>query len=232
MKPKPDMSERYLESSDVIDWKSSAIREAVLSLVSPVSTDVEAARKLFEFVRDEIPHSKDVGPEVVTCNASDVLKYGTGICYAKSHLLAAMLRARGIPAGFGYQLLRHGPPYSGMVVHGFNGVFLASQRCWIRVDCRGNTGCINAQFNLDHEQLAFPPDAKRGEFTDERIFVAPLPAVIHCLTKSKSVTSMWPNLPNYIPPPPRDSHRDGCRGHLAERELKATEWDRTDDAPR
>jgi len=36
----------------------------------------------------------------VTCKASDVLIYGTGYCYAKSHLLAALLRANAIPAGF------------------------------------------------------------------------------------------------------------------------------------
>lgn len=199
MKPETARIDGFLECTDVIDWTSPAIRDAVSSLVSPGSTDVEIARTLFEFVRDQIPHSKDAGLEAVTCKASDVMQYGSGICYAKSHLLAAMLRAKGIPAGFGYQLLCHDPPYSGMVVHGFNGVFLASQSRWIRVDCRGNTGCIDAQFNLDHEQLAFPPDAKRGEFTDQRIFVSPLPAVIRCLTEHKSVTSMWPHLPKEIP---------------------------------
>ena len=199
MKPETDRIEQFLECSDVIDWTSPVIRESVMSIVLPDSTDVGAACKLFEFVRDQIPHSKDAGLETVTCKASEVLKYGTGICYAKSHLLAAMLRAVGIPAGFGYQLLCHDPPYSGMVVHAFNGVFLVSRRRWIRVDCRGNTGCINAQFDLDREQLAFPPDAARGEYTDERIFANPLPAVIRCLTDYMSVTSMWPNLPKEIP---------------------------------
>jgi len=42
--------------------------------------------------------------DVVTCSASEVLREGTGICFAKSHLLAALLRAVGIPAGLCYQV--------------------------------------------------------------------------------------------------------------------------------
>jgi transglutaminase-like putative cysteine protease len=200
MKPETDSLEQFLESTEVIDWKSSEIREAVQSIVSPGLSDVVAARKLFEWVRDRISHSMDAGLEIVTCKASDVLKHGTGICYAKSHLLGAMLRATGIPAGFGYQVLRQDPPHDGLVVHGFNGVYLASQRRWLRVDCRGNTGGINAQFSLERDQLAFLPNADRSEFTDERIFVAPIPAVVQCLREHTSVTAMWPHLPGALPP--------------------------------
>ncbi|WP_338430147.1 transglutaminase domain-containing protein [Synechococcus elongatus] len=34
-----------------------------------------------------------------------MLEYRTGYCYAKSHLLVALLRACSIPAGFCYQRL-------------------------------------------------------------------------------------------------------------------------------
>jgi len=199
MKPETESIERFLECTDVIDWKSPEILEAVASIVPAASSDAHNARTLFEWVRDRIPHSKDAGLEAVTCRASDVLKHCTGICYAKSHLLAALLRAAGIPAGFCYQLLRHDPPFEGMVVHGFNGVYLASQSRWIRVDCRGNTGDINAQFSLEDGQLAFTPGAERGEFTDERIFCSPLPAVVQCLTESTNVSAMWPRLPSELP---------------------------------
>jgi transglutaminase-like putative cysteine protease len=199
MKPESNALEPYLASTDVIDWRSPAISDAVRSIVPPGSGDVEAARRLFEWARDRIPHSNDARLEIVTCKSSDVLRHGTGICYAKSHLLAAMLRASGIPAGFSYQILRDDLPDGGMVLHGFNGLFLKSLNRWIRVDSRGNTGKINAQFSLEEEQLAFWPDPHRGELTDDRIFASPLPAVIQCLTESKSVSAMWPNLPNALP---------------------------------
>jgi transglutaminase-like putative cysteine protease len=41
----------------------------------------------------------------VTCSASEALAAGTGYCFAKSHLLAAVLRANGIPAALCYQRL-------------------------------------------------------------------------------------------------------------------------------
>ncbi len=45
-------------------------------------------------VRDNIHHSRDYKDEITTYKASDVLKYKTGWCYAKSHLWAALLRAK------------------------------------------------------------------------------------------------------------------------------------------
>jgi transglutaminase-like putative cysteine protease len=60
----------------------------------------------------------------VTCKASDVLIHGTGYCYAKSHLLVALLRANGIPAGLCYQRLtieNDGPSYC---LRGLNAVYL------------------------------------------------------------------------------------------------------------
>ena len=66
--------------------------------------ETERARALFEWVRDHIPHTHDVGGEEVTCSSIEVFEAGTGICYAKSHLLAAMMRYVGIPCGFCYQV--------------------------------------------------------------------------------------------------------------------------------
>ncbi|MEZ0154964.1 MAG: transglutaminase family protein [Candidatus Reddybacter sp.] len=49
-------------------------------------------------MRDQISHSLDSQQNPVTYRASSVLEYGTGYCYAKSHLLVALLRANSIPA--------------------------------------------------------------------------------------------------------------------------------------
>jgi transglutaminase-like putative cysteine protease len=92
MKPETPDLDRYLEASEVVDWHSPEIVALAHALTDGLETDVEQAMRLFDWVRDEIPHSKDAGHEVVTCRASDVLRHRTGICYAKSHLLAALLR--------------------------------------------------------------------------------------------------------------------------------------------
>ena len=87
-------------------------------------TDADIAKSCFEWVRDEIKHSWDYKKNPVTCKASDVLKHGTGYCFAKSHLLAALLRANSIPAGLCYERLSihdDGAPYS---LHGFNAAYL------------------------------------------------------------------------------------------------------------
>ena len=77
----------------------------------------------------------------VTCRASDVLKYRTGYCFAKSHLLAALLRANQIPAGLCYQRLTiDHPPVQGSIdtnpphtLHGLNAVLLP-EFGWYRMD--------------------------------------------------------------------------------------------------
>jgi transglutaminase-like putative cysteine protease len=89
----------------------------------------------------------------VTCRASEVLQHKTGYCFAKSHLLAALLRANQIPVGFCYQRLSiddNGAPYS---LHGFNAVYFPEVG-WYRVDARGNKEGVTAQFTPPQEQLA------------------------------------------------------------------------------
>jgi transglutaminase-like putative cysteine protease len=80
--------ERYLESTPVIDWKTPLVLTTARDLAAEIESGTEKARVLFEWVRDHIPHSRDIGSEKVTCTASEVLGEKTGICYAKSHLLA------------------------------------------------------------------------------------------------------------------------------------------------
>src|ERR1700753_3210447 len=145
MKGTPDMLDDYLRSTDVIDWSNPAVLRQAKALA--VSGDaVETAKSCFLFVRDAIKHSCDYRMNPVTCRASDVLRYGTGYCYAKSHLLAALLRANQLPAGFCYQRLSindNGPPFS---LHGFNAVSLPGFG-WYRMDARGNKSGIDAQFS-------------------------------------------------------------------------------------
>jgi transglutaminase-like putative cysteine protease len=127
----------YLQVSEVIDWQHPAIKDQAEQIAAECETPVAIAKACFEWVRNEIYHSFDYQMNPVTCHASDVLKSKTGYCYAKSHLLAALLRANRIPAGFCYQRLSmddQGAPYC---LHGLNAIYLPDIG-WYRVDARGN----------------------------------------------------------------------------------------------
>jgi transglutaminase-like putative cysteine protease len=128
--------EAFLRTSAVIDWKHPEIIELANYIGSGYETTIEISQACFEWVRDEIRHSVDHQMNPVTCRASDVLKYKTGYCFAKSHLLAALLRANQIPAGFCYQRLSiddKGAPYS---LHGFNAIYLP-EIGWYRLTLLG-----------------------------------------------------------------------------------------------
>src|SRR5512135_2957192 len=144
----------YLGSSEFINWKHPDITAKASELSAGCNSKTEIAKRCFEFVRDEIRHSRDFSMNPVTCRASDVLLHKTGYCYAKSHLLAALLRANGIPAGLCYQRLSKnddGPPYC---LHGLNAVYLPESG-WYRIDARGNKPGVDAQFTPPVEKLAF-----------------------------------------------------------------------------
>lgn len=199
MYPESDDFNEYLVSDTIVDWQIPAVRQKALELTQSLSDDVSKARYLFEWVRDEISHSNDAGLEIVTCTASEVLHHGTGICFAKSHLLAALLRSVNIPAGFCYQVLRLDPPIDNEpVLHGFNAIYLASLDKWIRVDARGNTNGINAQFSIKKEQLAFVMDPSADEFIYETIFSAPVDSVVKRLKMYKTRSELWFDLPQSL----------------------------------
>ena len=182
----------YLEASEIIDWQHPEI----LQLAKQLSAEnVEStAKNCFEWVRDNIYHSSDYKMNPVTCRASEVLKHQTGYCYAKSHLLAALLRTNSIPAGFCYQRLSifdNGAPYS---LHGFNAVHLPEYG-WYRIDARGNKEGVNAQFTPPQEQLAYSLNFPE-EVDCQEIFAEPLPVVVEALQTYKTWDEMLNNLPD------------------------------------
>lgn len=186
--------EEYLRASEVIDWQDPEIVELANQIASAHKTSAAIAKDCFEWVRDEIRHSFDYQMNPVTCRASDVLKYKTGYCYAKSHLLAALLRANQIPAGFCYQRLsidNKGAPYS---LHGYNAIYLPEVG-WYRVDARGNKEGVNAQFSPPHEQLAFKIQFPE-EANFQTILSEPLQIVVEALQAQATWDDMLCNLPD------------------------------------
>ncbi|MGA9085354.1 MAG: transglutaminase domain-containing protein [Methanoregula sp.] len=89
-------------------------------------------------------HSWDYKANPVTLSASAVLERKTGYCFAKSHLLAALLRANAIPAGLCYQRLKnHADVGPAFYLHGLNAVWL-EEYGWYRADARGGPMCMRS----------------------------------------------------------------------------------------
>jgi len=83
------------------------------------------------------------------------------------------------------------PPYC---LHGLNAVFL-KEHGWYRIDARGNTDSIRAEFSPPHERLAFTV-TDVGEADLPEIWPAPLSTVVVVLNDAHSVEELRHNLPD------------------------------------
>jgi transglutaminase-like putative cysteine protease len=178
----------YLAADEVVDHHHPLVRETAARLAAGAADSYAYARSVFEFVRDAIPHSFDSGDPRVTWRASDVLESRTGICYAKAHALAALLRAEGIPTAFCYQKFEE--------VHGLVAVRLDG--AWHRQDPRGNKPGVDAQFSLDGERLAFTPDPECNEVDYPELYAEPHPVVVGVLKAAPDRLSLSRTLPTAL----------------------------------
>ena len=191
--------DEYLKHDSVIDYDNKSIIELADVLFKKADNELDFIKKAYEFVRDNISHSADINEDIITCAASEVLKAGHGICFAKSHLLAALLRCKSVLTGFCYQkLILDDETAPILIYHGLNGVYLKDYKKWIRLDARGNKIGVNAQFSTETEQLAFPIRSEMGETDSFVIYPNPDIAVLEKLRKSKTRTELWENLPTEL----------------------------------
>ena len=164
-----------------------------------MSNEVEYIKKAYEYVRDNISHSADINEDILTCSATEVLEARHGICFAKSHLLAALLRYKSIPTGFCYQkLILDDETAPVLIYHGFNGVYVNEYKKWIRLDARGNKEGVNAQFSLEKEQLAFPIRTEKGEEDGFVIYPTPDVKVLEKFKSYKTRKELWDDLPSEL----------------------------------
>jgi transglutaminase-like putative cysteine protease len=190
----PDLS-AYLAADEAIDHEHPLVRETAARLAEGMADSYAYARSAYEFVRDTIPHSQDSGDLRVTWRASDVLRQRTGICHAKAHALAALLRAEDIPTALCYQRLAHdeggGHALHGLVAVRFNGA-------WHRQDPRGNKPGVDAQFSLAGERLAFRVDPESDERDYPVLYAQPHPAVLNALRAAADRPHLWKTLPTAL----------------------------------
>ena len=167
--------QQYLKSCHFIDWHNPDVLTQANKLAMQTNSELDIARNCFEFVRDEIQHSWDFQRDVSTCAASEVLIHKTGWCYAKSHLLAALLRANKTPAGLCYQRLTIEVDKGPYCLHGLNALYLKGYG-WYRVDAQGNNENVQAELCSPEEKLAYPI-THFGEADLNGIWPEPLPAI-------------------------------------------------------
>lgn len=185
------MFENYLEETEYVDYSDRNVNKLAQKLKNESNSEINLIQNTFYFVRDNINHSWDVQDNRVTVSASDVLREGVGICWAKANLLAALLRANGIPSGFSYRRLTLGDtPDTGYCIHALNTVYVSTINKWIRLDARGNNKNIHAEFSLEDEILAFKI-CSEGEFDYRDNHSSPNEKLMMILKNSTDAIDMY-----------------------------------------
>ncbi|MFE6733616.1 transglutaminase family protein [Microbacterium sp. NPDC057650] len=179
----------YLGSDPFIESCSPSVVALAASLRESHPGDIDFAHASFEWVRDNVSHSFDAQDRRVTITATEVLRERVGLCYAKAHLLTAMLRAEGVPAGLCYQRLADDAIGQGHVVHGL--IALHLEGAWHRQDPRGNKSGVNAQFSLGAEQLAWVADPHLGEIDYPVVYDSPVASVVNALRSTDDILELY-----------------------------------------
>ncbi|MER6366661.1 transglutaminase family protein [Kitasatospora sp. NPDC001527] len=188
LRPETDDLTGYLAADEVIDHQHPELRLLAAELASP-----EAA---FRFVRDQVRHSADAGAYSGAYRASEVLAARNAICHGKSHLLAALLRAQGVPTGLCYQRLEDGE--GGFALHALNAVHLEGR--WARLDARGNREGVDTRYDLERERLAWPVRPELGERDYPTIHRTPPARLRHALAQARPGHAGYAHLPSELPP--------------------------------
>ncbi len=193
--------DRYLEDTGVVDWQTPVVYDKARKLLGPGASTEDRIRAAYEFVRDDIQDCLAEGhaSEAVPCTASQVLREGAGLSYARCHLLAALLRAQGIPTGFGYQRLVDPGCPSGYALHGWAAAWLADEERWLPLDPAGRSEGGALAFRLDPPHFAHRPDPEAGEMHFPTLYARPARTVVDLLEKAETLARIRPYLPNALP---------------------------------
>lgn len=190
-----DPLHEFRQPTAVIDSTHPTIVALAADIAGEARDDEEVARRCFVWVRDQVRHSIDAKLPTVTCTASDVLQHRVGFCYAKSHLLAALLRARGIPAALCYQRLAEDQACPKFFLHGLVAIHFKVHG-WCRVDPRGNKPGVFADFTPPVECLPYTPKFP-GEQDVPGRFPDALACVVSTLQQWSTADEVRAHLPDY-----------------------------------
>jgi transglutaminase-like putative cysteine protease len=144
--PKP-IDSGLIQPSPVVDCDHPAIKAKCEELTRSKNNPIDKAVALFYFVRDAIPYNLFVKRDTADdFKASSTLARGQGYCVQKAVLLAALARAAGIPAGFGFaRIQNHLLPEKAVLklgtnilpFHGYTELYLDGK--WVRATAAWDT---------------------------------------------------------------------------------------------
>ncbi len=184
----------YLEENEIVNHRNPAVSTLADTMYQAAGSKMAYIQSVYEYVRDQIPHSADIHRESIPYVASDVLAEKHGVCFAKSHLLAALLRCKSIPTGFCYQkVILNAQRPEILAYHGLNGVYMEELGRWIRLD-PGAGG----EFSVDAERLVFSIREELGEVDGCIVYPAPDKNVIECFRRSTSLRALSENPPTEL----------------------------------
>jgi transglutaminase-like putative cysteine protease len=134
------MHDEFLKPTEFVDSDAPEIREFARKTVADAATPREKAIKLYYAVRDGIYYDPyRIGTDRESFKASRILKNGYGYCVAKAVVLAAVLRAEGIPCRLHFadvrnhlttERLRKLMQTDTFYYHGYNDIWLSGR--WIK----------------------------------------------------------------------------------------------------
>lgn len=196
--PVPDSTAiaHFLEESAVVDWQTPRVFEQARALAAPCEEDAERVQRAFAFVRDEIA-TPDSDASPVACSAGQVLRQGAALSFARSHLLAALLRAVGLPAGFLYQRVRSGDQQPRLVLYGLAAVRLEER--WVPLDAGGDSpleGSRRIELDPAAPELSHPRGSEHGEVLLPTLFSKPSRRVLDLLQRTPDVAAVLAHRPD------------------------------------
>lgn len=129
--------------------------------------------------------------------------YREGVSYAKTLLLAGLVRGVNIPAGFCYQKFAFTDnPADGLLLYALNAVFVTAPGAWTRLDARGGVRGRNAEFYVDdpcREQLVMTVRPGLGEEEYFLILARPLPVIMTVQEKYQDCAALRAHLSHGFP---------------------------------
>lgn len=183
----------YLHCCAIIDWQDPRLMRKARELAVACTSESALVKRSFEFVRDAVREPAPDAPLAVS--ASEVLGTGAGCGFAKTHLLAALLRANRIAAGLCYQRLACLEDPGRFGLHGLAAARL-SRHGWYRLDpTRGAGGLGSGEFCPPVERFArHALDAGEGNLPE--VWTEPLPIVIEALRASADAIDLARRIPD------------------------------------
>lgn len=192
--PYTDNLDAYLAADEIIDYNDARIVKLAGELEQKSDGETAYIQRVFEYVRDNILHSTAIYNDTVTCSASEVLEAKHGICFARAHIFAALLRCKSVPAGFCYQkIILDDDTAPVLVYHGLNAVYIKEFDKWLRLD----TGIVKLH-SLEEGELVRPIRPEKGEEDGFIVYPDPDLKIVEKLKKYKTRKQLWKDLPTEL----------------------------------